>query len=67
MSSVNLLNVTVNGNPAAFGASYEFEITFECIEALKNGMPSTLRIRLMQLRWGVDLEWKLTYVGSATS
>ncbi|KAI9654712.1 MAG: Histone chaperone asf1 [Alyxoria varia] len=37
-------------NPAPFGASYEFEITFECLEPLQK-----------------DLEWKVTYVGSATS
>lgn len=49
MSSVNLLNVTVNGNPAAFGAPYEFEITFECIEALKNGASLTLHTRLTTL------------------
>merc|ERR1711939_1009759 len=36
--------------PAKFGDSYEFEITFECLEPLQK-----------------DLEWKLTYVGSATS
>ncbi|BFZ64300.1 Histone chaperone asf1 [Saitoella coloradoensis] len=47
---VNILNIQVLNNPAKFSAPYEFEITFECLEPLKN-----------------DLEWKLTYVGSATS
>ncbi|KAE9369733.1 histone deposition protein Asf1 [Stipitochalara longipes BDJ] len=50
MSVVSLLGVNVLNNPAKFGDSYEFEITFECLEPLQK-----------------DLEWKLTYVGSATS
>ncbi|PGH18893.1 histone chaperone ASF1 [Polytolypa hystricis UAMH7299] len=51
MSVVSLLGVRVTNNPAAFLAPYEFEITFECLEPLQKA----------------DLEWKLTYVGSATS
>ncbi|KAK5065216.1 Histone chaperone asf1 [Exophiala bonariae] len=50
MSVVSLLGVKVLNNPASFTAPYEFEITFECLEQLRE-----------------DLEWKLTYVGSATS
>ncbi|UNI17708.1 Histone chaperone asf1 [Purpureocillium takamizusanense] len=50
MSVVSLLGVKVLNNPAKFTDKYEFEITFECLEALEK-----------------DLEWKLTYVGSATS
>jgi len=50
MSVVSLLGVNVLNNPAKFGDSYEFEITFECLESLQK-----------------DLEWKLVYVGSATS
>ncbi|KAG9232997.1 putative histone chaperone ASF1 [Amylocarpus encephaloides] len=50
MSVVSLLGVNVLNNPAKFGDSYQFEITFECLESLQR-----------------DLEWKLTYVGSATS
>ncbi|KAJ5174423.1 Histone chaperone asf1 [Penicillium canariense] len=50
MSVVSLLGVKILNNPAAFTASYQFEITFECLEQLQK-----------------DLEWKLTYVGSATS
>jgi len=37
MSVVSLLNVDVKNNPAAFGAPYEFEITFECLEPLQKG------------------------------
>ncbi|KAF9873509.1 hypothetical protein CkaCkLH20_08968 [Colletotrichum karsti] len=47
---VSLLGVRILNNPAKFTDKYEFEITFECMEALEK-----------------DLEWKLTYVGSATS
>ncbi|KAL4810536.1 histone chaperone [Aspergillus unguis] len=50
MSVVSLLGVKVLNNPAGFLSSYQFEITFECLEQLQK-----------------DLEWKLTYVGSATS
>ncbi|OAP53926.1 hypothetical protein AYL99_11948 [Fonsecaea erecta] len=50
MSVVSLLDVKVLNNHTPFTAANEFEITFEC---------------LVQLREG--LEWKLTYVGSATS
>ncbi|KAG6012729.1 Histone chaperone asf1 [Claviceps lovelessii] len=50
MSVVSLLGVKVVNNPAKFTDKYQFEITFECVEALEK-----------------DLEWKLTYVGSATS
>lgn len=50
MSVVSLLGVKILNNPASFLAPYEFEITFECLEQLRE-----------------DLEWKLTYVGSATS
>ncbi|KAJ5891828.1 Histone chaperone asf1 [Penicillium subrubescens] len=50
MSVVSLLGVKILNNPAPFTASYQFEITFECLEQLQK-----------------DLEWKLTYVGSATS
>lgn len=37
MSVVSLLNVNVKNNPAPFGAPYEFEITFECLEPLQRG------------------------------
>ncbi|KAI5790678.1 ASF1 like histone chaperone-domain-containing protein [Peziza echinospora] len=50
MSVISLLNVNVINNPAKFLDKYQFEITFECLEALSK-----------------DLEFKLTYVGSATS
>jgi len=48
MSAVNITNVTVLYNPAAFLNPFQFEISYECLTPLKD-----------------DLEWKLTYVGSA--
>ncbi|TVY90640.1 Histone chaperone [Lachnellula willkommii] len=35
MSVVSLLGVNVRNNPAKFGDSYQFEITFECLESLQ--------------------------------
>lgn len=37
MSIVSLLDVKVINNPAKFTDSYEFEITFECLEQLEKG------------------------------
>lgn len=37
MSVVSLLGVNVLNNPAKFGDSYNFEITFECLESLEKG------------------------------
>lgn len=37
MSVVSLLGVKVLNNPAKFGDSYQFEITFECLESLQKG------------------------------
>lgn len=38
MSIVSLLNVNILNNPAPFTDPYKFEITFECLEPLKDGM-----------------------------
>ncbi len=37
MSVVSLLGVKVLNNPAKFTDSYQFSITFECLEPLKEG------------------------------
>ena len=73
MSVVSLLGVKVLNNPASFNTPYEFEITFECLEQLRNGKDveacteaSNSTVRSSQLT-NTDLEWKLVYVGSATS
>ncbi|KAI9759849.1 MAG: Histone chaperone asf1 [Chaenotheca gracillima] len=68
MSVVSLLGVNFLNNPAAFGAPYELEITFECLEQLQKGNDVlTIAYWETNLTRKQDLEWKLTYVGSATS
>ncbi|KAK4218354.1 putative histone chaperone asf1 [Rhypophila decipiens] len=52
MSMISMLGVTVPNNPAPFKSDYEFEITFECLQ--EEGLEQ-------------DIDWKLTYVGSAQS
>lgn len=37
MSVVSLLGVQIMNNPAKFTDQYNFEITFECMEHLRNG------------------------------
>lgn len=37
MSVVSLLGVSIQNNPASFTDSYLFDITFECLETLKQG------------------------------
>jgi histone chaperone ASF1 len=68
MSVVSLLGVKNLNNPAAFTASYQFEITFECLEQLQKG-ESWRGLSYFSRITNIfpDLEWKLTYVGSATS
>ena len=38
MAKVNLCNVVVKDNPCQFRNSFQFEITFECLEDLNDGM-----------------------------
>ncbi|KAK0611552.1 ASF1 like histone chaperone-domain-containing protein [Immersiella caudata] len=63
MSVVSLLGVNVMNNPARFTDKYCFEITFECLEQLEKGQSRQTNTTLAS----PDLEWKLTYVGSAQS
>lgn len=75
MSVVSLLDVKILNNPAPFTEKYRLEITFECLEQLQKGgfsFSSNIyfisRVQLTNTPARVtDLEWKLTYVGSATS
>jgi len=63
MSVVSLLNVNVKNNPAQFGAPYEFEITFECLEPLQKGRSLLRDLEIIHLivyfrfRVEVDLCW----------
>ena len=45
MSVVSLLGVKVLNNPAKFGDSYHFEITFECLEQLQKGTAALNRLK----------------------
>lgn len=71
MSAVTLLGVNILNNPAKFTDNYQFEITFECLEQLEKGKqpPAAHRSHccILTIVLIADLEWKLTYVGSATS
>lgn len=67
MSVVSLLNVDVKNNPAAFDAPYEFEITFECLEPLQKGESRVQSCYNGCTNSMPDLEWRVTYVGSARS
>ena len=37
MASINVIKVDVLDNPSMFKSDFKFEITFECIAALKDG------------------------------
>lgn len=81
MAKAQILNVELLDNPAEFSKPFKFEITFECSENLNNGIffkkfysslykKKDLLIFCMFL-WccimcGLDLEWKIIYVGSAS-
>lgn len=44
MSVVSLLGVQIMNNPAKFTDQYNFEITFECMEQLRNGKQPNLHL-----------------------
>lgn len=68
MAKVQLCNITVMDNPSPFLNPFQFEITFECIEELKEGnVVLILRLAVFVIVVVVDLEWKMIYVGSAES
>lgn len=69
MAKVQLCNIVVMDNPSPFLNPFQFEITFECIEELREGNESIVvrYDRLIVFFFAVDLEWKMIYVGSAES
>ncbi|CEQ41779.1 SPOSA6832_03533, partial [Sporobolomyces salmonicolor] len=82
MSIINISDITVLNNPARFTDPYVFKITFECMAPLEDGAargpslsPAVESLQLTRpststsfsLSTDPDLEWKLTYVGSAES
>ncbi|KAG5621223.1 hypothetical protein H5410_006441 [Solanum commersonii] len=60
MSAVNVTNITVLNNPSSFLSPLKFEITYDCVNALKEALFSFFCLNVH-----ADLEWKLIYVGSA--
>ena len=67
MASVNVTNISILDNPARFTDDFKFEITFECVRELKAGKRIAYNIRRKTQTVFSDLEWKVTYVGSAES
>lgn len=89
MALVQVTDVAVLNNPARFTDPFQFEIQFECLQELSEGIwhtpiftdtrvfgcPScTLPRRdsycvvvVVVNEWSTDIEWKITYVGSAES
>ena len=47
MAKVNICNVMVLDNPSLFKNPFQFEITFECLEDLKEGIDLRLAINLL--------------------
>lgn len=50
MAKVQLCNVVVLDNPAPFFNPFQFELTFECIEELKEGMYLTYYPRFFEFK-----------------
>ncbi|KAH0467484.1 hypothetical protein IEQ34_004722 [Dendrobium chrysotoxum] len=76
MSAVNITNVAVLDNPAAFLNPFQFEISYECLVPLTDGADIIRCVFFFLCRFCAlsidavslcisDLEWKLIYVGSA--
>lgn len=74
MALVNVLDVTVLDNPTSFTNPFQFDITFECVQELQDG--NCFLIHFAKFAHAIycvhycilsclDLEWKVTYVGSA--
>ena len=62
----NTISLQVLNNPAMFTSAMQFEITFECIAPLKEGLsPHLLEVPALTCLSPPDLEWKMIYVGSA--
>ncbi len=70
MAKVHICDVKVLNNPCPFFSPFQYEIVFECIDEIPEGI-STNSLCLITSRFNslcdLDLEWKLTYVGSAES
>lgn len=70
MAKVHIVDVKVLNNPCPFFSPFQFEIVFECIDEIPEGKSLISFKRNLPLKKNciiIDLEWKLTYVGSAES
>lgn len=73
MAKVHICDVKVLNNPCPFFSPFQFEIVFECIDEIPEGICNKIWVWLgVKLTYvftfcHTDLEWKLTYVGSAES
>ena len=66
MALVNVINVAVLDNPTAFTNPFQFDITFECLRELQDGIYIYIYCYSNKfILHDTDLEWKVTYVGSA--
>lgn len=57
MAKVQLCNITVMDNPSPFLNPFQFEITFECIEELKEGkfvFQKLIKFKLFYLRFRME-------------
>jgi hypothetical protein len=63
-AKVNIVSIEVKDNPSRFTDEVKLEITFECFDNLQDGLLE-LAGQPVRIRVCTDLEWKLTYVGSA--
>ena len=61
----NVVSIEILDNPAKFTDNFKLEVTFECFEDLPEGGRPFRASNFPQ--FAADLEWKLTYVGSADS
>lgn len=67
MAKVHICDVKVLNNPCPFFSPFQFEIVFECIDEIPEGKKRTYMCWSINRTLFLDLEWKLTYVGSAES
>ncbi len=50
MAKVHILNVTVHNNPATFYTPFQFEIHFECLEELQDGLNILFDVLISKLQ-----------------
>lgn len=61
MAGITVRNVTVLNNPASFTDPFSFEIQYEAIQPLEEGLIKPFVISPLCF---LDLEWKVTYLST---